>query len=547
MIEFLNVSYTYPGSDRPAIQSVSASIPDGSFVLICGPSGSGKSTLLRCVNGLIPYFSGGILQGKLQVNDLDPVEATPQKMSRVAGFVFQDPEAQFVVDRVEDEIAFALENMALPRDEMITRVGEVLGLLGIEPLRQRYVDTLSGGERQKVAIAAALALRPGILLLDEPTSQLDPQAAEDLLEALLRLNRQAGLTILLSEHRLERVLPYIHQVIYLQSGTAGVIAGTPQEVFSRVEVSSPILRLGRELGWRPLPLTVEEARIPAGKLHLKQPGIVDPARNPVREHPLVEVADLDVAIEGKSVLKGINFKLFPGELVVMMGPNGAGKTTLLRCLTGLLRPQSGGIKINGQDIAHKDVADICRQVAYLPQDPNVLLFADQVQDELIITLRNHLSGADRKSERAKITAEELRQVEELLTRLGIAEFAQAYPRDLSVGQRQRAALGAVMVTRPPVLLLDEPTRGLDGEAKEALGDLLSGWQADGMAILMVTHDVELAASCASRVVILRDGQIRAADRAEVILADAPFAAQMAQLFPGMECLTVQAVLDRIVA
>ena len=341
MIEFLNVSFTYPGSDRPAIQSVSASIPDGSFVLICGPSGSGKSTLLRCVNGLIPYFSGGMLQGKLQVNSLDPVEATPQKMSRVAGFVFQDPEAQFVVDRVEDEIAFALENMALPRGEMITRVGEVLGLLGIEPLRQRYVDTLSGGERQKVAIAAALALRPGILLLDEPTSQLDPQAAEDLLEALLRLNRQAGLTILLSEHRLERVLPYIHQVIYLQSGTAGVITGTPQEVFSQVEVSSPLLRLGRKLGWKPLPLTVEDARIPAGKLHLKLPGIVEPTRNHAQEHPLVEVEDLYVAIEGKSVLKGINFKLLPGELVVMMGPNGAGKTTLLRCLTGLLRPQSG--------------------------------------------------------------------------------------------------------------------------------------------------------------------------------------------------------------
>ena len=187
----------------------------------------------------------------------------------------------------------------------------------------------------------------------------------------------------------------------------------------------------------------------------------------MREHPLVEVEDLDVAIEGKSVLRGINFKLFPGELVVMMGPNGAGKTTLLRCLTGLLRPRSGGIKINGQDIAHKDVADICRQVAYLPQDPNVLLFADQVQDELIITLRNHLSGADRKAEQGKVTAEELRQVKELLTRLGIAEFAQAYPRSFCRTAPEGGARGSH--GHPPASpasgrAYPRPRRGSEGSA-----------------------------------------------------------------------------------
>jgi energy-coupling factor transporter ATP-binding protein EcfA2 len=202
VITFSGLSYTYPGANLPALRGVNAEIPDGELCLVMGPSGSGKSTLLRCINGLIPHFSGGRLNGSIRVNGLDPVRLSPREMSRTVGFVFQDPEAQFVVDRVEDEIAFSLENAALPKDEMEIRVEEALGLLELTSLRSRRIETLSGGEIQRVAIAAALALKPQILVLDEPTSQLDPHGAEEVLEALVQLNKLLGLTVILAEHRL---------------------------------------------------------------------------------------------------------------------------------------------------------------------------------------------------------------------------------------------------------------------------------------------------------------------------------------------------------
>ncbi len=258
MITFEHVSFTYPSATRPALNNVSFELPSGDFVLLVGPSGAGKSTLLRCINGLVPHFSGGALTGNIRVNDLDPVAATPQVMSRHVGFVFQDPEAQFVMDRVEDEMAFALENAAMPPVEMRVRVEETLDLLDLAPLRDRALVTLSGGERQRVAIAAALALRPEILILDEPTSQLDPKSAEDVLTALVRLNQDLGLTILLAEHRLERVLPFVDSLLYLDDASGPVRVGDPRDVLPEVELGPPLVQLGKRLGWQPLPLTIKE-------------------------------------------------------------------------------------------------------------------------------------------------------------------------------------------------------------------------------------------------------------------------------------------------
>ena len=228
------------------------------MILVMGPSGAGKSTLLRCINGLVPHFSGGRLSGDIRVRTLDPVQAAPQGMSSHVGFVFQDPEAQFVMDRVEDEIAFALENAAMAPAEMRVRVEETLDLLDLTPLRNRTLSTLSGGERQRVAIAAVLALRPRILALDEPTSQLDPKSAEDVLNSLVRLNMDLGLTILLVEHRLERVLPYVDQILYLPDAGAPPILGDPRDVLAEVDLVPPLVGLGKALGWQPLPLTIKE-------------------------------------------------------------------------------------------------------------------------------------------------------------------------------------------------------------------------------------------------------------------------------------------------
>lgn len=536
VIKFENVSFTYPGAEQPALRQVTLEIPQGDFCLVFGPSGGGKSTLLRCTNGLVPHFSGGRLEGAISVNGLNPLKLSTQGMSREVGFVFQDPEAQFVVDRVEDEIAFALENLALPPAEMEERVETALQLLKLSTLRDRRLETLSGGEKQRVAIAAALVLRPGLLVLDEPTSQLDPYAAEEVLLALVRLNHELGLTILLAEHRLERILPFATRAVYLEAGQPGVIAGEPREVLRQVPVNPPVVSLGKALGWEPLPLTVEEARQFARQhrpIHFTKP---EDAERPVAgaqstRQPFLRAEGLEVSYGSTPALRGVSLGLYPHEITVLMGPNGSGKTTLLRCLVGLTKPQAGKVWVEGESIAGQKVAEVCRRVGYLPQDPNALLFSDTVEEELLVTLRNHGRTP------------QVGEVMELLTRLGLGDKAAAYPRDLSAGERQRVALGAVLVAKPGALLLDEPTRGLDYAAKRALLELLRGWRDDGMAILLVTHDVELAAEAADRVILLEDGQVSASGSPREVLADSErFAPQMARVFPGEGVLTVGDVM-----
>ncbi len=539
-IRLRNLSYTYPGSSRPALSDVTLDIADGEFALVAGPSGAGKSTLLRCLNGLVPHFTGGSVQGGIVVDEHDPLEEGPQTLSRVVGFVFQDPEAQFVVDRVEDEIAFALENAAVPPNEMRLRVEEVLHLLDLASLRDRQLDTLSGGEKQKVAIAAALALRPRILALDEPTSQLDPQSAEDVLQALVRLNHDMGLTIVLAEHRLERVLPYVDRLIYLATPDHSVLSGPPRQVLEQVDLNPPLIALGKALGWDPLPLTIKEGRRFAA--HVPSPNGGCKAQRGQRDDPTSSsrhddgarffIQDLHFAYNGRLILQGIDLKIAPGELVALMGRNGSGKTTLLKCVVGLLKPKHGRIKMDDQLLVGRRTAEIAQDVGYLPQEPSDLLFADTVGDELTITLRNH-----DLVDRPPIAPENL------LARLELEELKAAYPRDLSAGQRQRVALGAVTVTKPRLLLLDEPTRGLDYQAKRDLVHLLREWQAEGMSILLVTHDVELVAQAADRVALLSQGEIIADEAPEVLTTSPLFAPQVARLFPGTGWLTAQDALN----
>jgi energy-coupling factor transporter ATP-binding protein EcfA2 len=542
MISISNLSFTYPGADQPALCGVNANIPDGELCLVMGPSGAGKSTLLRCINGLVPHFSGGSLSGNIRVDGLDPVRLSPSEMSRMVGFVFQDPEMQFVVDRVEDEIAFSLENAALPRQEMAARVEETLELLELVPLRQRRLDTLSGGEMQRVAIAAALALKPHILVLDEPTSQLDPHSAEELLAALVSLNREMRLTVVLAEHRLERVLPHCGQIIYLSDEFPAGFSGTPREVLSKVSLNPPLVALGKALGWKPLPLTIDEASKIAvqsiEKIHVGMKSQQPATSAGDQQQAYLQLKDIQVSFGSIQALRGVTLSLYPGQITVMMGPNGAGKSTMLRALVGLTSQDYGEIFIAGKDIAGKPVAEICQQVGYLPQDPNALLFGDTVLEELLITLRNHhLDQAD-----------EGLWAKSLLERLGLAGKAERYPRDLSTGERQRVALGAVLVTRPGAILLDEPTRGLDYEAKQILLGLMHSWREDGMTILVVTHDVELAAQAADRVLLLENGLITADGSPWEILAGSPiFAPQVSRIFPGQRWLTVQDVLGEAYA
>jgi len=530
MIHFNHLTYTYPGASRPALADVTLRIAEGEFALVAGPSGVGKSTLLRCLNGLVPHFTGGVLGGRVAVAGRDPVAEGPQALSHVVGFVFQDPESQFVVDRVEDEIAFALENAAVPPAEMRARVEEALDLLELTSLRVRPLESLSGGEKQRVVIAAALVLRPRILALDEPTSQLDPQSAQDVLSALVRLNRTLGLTIVLSEQRLERILPHADRLIHLPGPGGPALSGPPRQVLHQMDLIPPLVTLGKTLGWEPLPLTVEEGRCFAAKSQFPIPNPQPQIANP--PSPILQVEGLSFNYNGTPALRGVSLTLGKGELVALMGRNGSGKTTLLRCIVGLLRPRQGEVVLAGESLVGQETADICRNVGYLPQEPGALLFADTVADELAITLRNH--GMTNSPPIAPA---------DLLTRLGLSDLAASYPRDLSVGQRQRVALGAVTVTRPRLLLLDEPTRGLDYPAKRELTRLLREWQADGTGVLLTTHDVELAAQAADRVVILDQGAVVAdGSPAQVLTASPPFAPQVACLFPDTGWLTARDAL-----
>jgi energy-coupling factor transport system ATP-binding protein len=367
------------------------------------------------------------------------------------------------------------------------------------------------------------------LVLDEPTSQLDPQSAEAVLQALVRLNDDLGLTVILAEHRLERIVRYVDRLTYLEDGR--ILVDAPmREALSSVDVGPPIVQLGRALNWQPLPLTVKEAR-PLAQAFARDSEVAPFPEMTRKPDPLLEVKTLSFSYNDKRVLNNVDVNVKSGELVALMGRNGAGKTTLLKCVVGLLKPQSGEVKIAGRSTQRRDVADICREVGYLPQYPDDLLFADSVLDELRVTLRNH-----------NLTELPAR-LYQFLNRLGLEKVAGAYPRDLSVGQRQRVAFGAVTITEPRVLLLDEPTRGLDAAVKQSLLALWRRWLDEGAAILLVTHDVELAAKIADRTVILSRGEVIASGSTREVLGSSPhFAPQIARLFPGSGWLTPEDAL-----
>jgi energy-coupling factor transporter ATP-binding protein EcfA2 len=465
MIQLDHVDYRYPGSDSPVLQQLSLEIQEGEFLLVMGPSGAGKSTFLRCLNGLVPHFYGGTIAGEVRVGDRDPVALGPRGMADLVGFVLQDPEAQFVVDRVEDELAFALENQGLDSVRMRKRVEEVLDQLNIAPLRGRSVTTLSGGERQRVAIAAVMTLQPQVLVLDEPTSQLDPQGAEEVLDTLVKLNQDLGLTIVLSEHRLERVVQYVDRILYFPGEGQAPLLDEPRAVLRQVEMAPPLVTLAKALDWSPLPLTLKEARpFARAAARGKKPPTLSESLPPaaLQKAASIAVEKLAFSYNGHRALQGISLRVHPGEFVALMGRNGSGKTTLLKQMVGLLKPDEGRVIVgNGRgpmDTRHTSLEEIIHLVGYVPQNPNALLFSDTVRQELEFTRRGH--GLP-KSDQA-----------DLLGTLGLEGLAESYPRDLSVGERQRVALASILAAEPQILLLDEPTRGLDYQQKAALTNFL---------------------------------------------------------------------------
>jgi energy-coupling factor transport system ATP-binding protein len=510
LLELERVTYSYPDGDRPALTDVTIEIEPGEFVVIAGASGSGKSTLLRTASGLVPHFHGGIFAGAARVAGLEIRDHGPADLAQAVGTLFQDPETQIVMGTVRAELAFGLENRGEPAAAVARAVEEVALALGIDQLLERPTAELSGGELQRVALGAALAGRPQLVALDEPTSQLDPVAGDELIALLRRLNEDSDMTVLLAEHRLERCLAAADRVLGMSEGRI-VFDGAPDAFLewaaaAAQELETPGARLLRGVG---LPAA---AGVKRARARLRESGLLpereDPVGSPGGERAgarggrtrstdsVLELKDVWHEIkDGPAILRSTSLSIGPGERVALMGRNGAGKSTLLRHAAGLMTPTRGRIHASGR-------------VALLLQNPTDYLIHETVAEE---------ASPD------------------ALVRVGLSDttLAARHPRDLSGGEKQRLALAIVLgdgSDPPAVLCLDEPTRGMDRAAKEELARLLRALPAP---VLVATHDPEFVAAFATRVVLLGDGAPIADGAASQLLSTGMyFATETARILGG---------------
>ena len=522
MIRFEHVSVTYPDAPGPTLRDVDLTVAEGELCVVLGRTGAGKSTLLGAVNGLVPHFTGGLLAGRVLVDGRDTRTHPPRELADVVGVVGQDPLAGFVTDTLEEELAYGMEQLGLPPDVMRKRVEETLDLLGLADVRSRALVELSGGQQQRAAIGAVLTCHPKVLVLDEPTSALDPTAAEEVLAAVTRLVHDLGVTVLMAEHRLERVLQYADRVVHLP-GDGTVVSGSPA-VMARGVLAPPVVELGRLAGWDPLPLSVRDARRLAAPLRDRLP------ETPVRRLPTagavaLRAADVVVRYGDVVAVREVDLTLHGGEVCALMGRNGAGKSSLLWALQGSVRRAAGTVDVAGQDPAALPAGAARSLVGLVPQSAADLLYLETVADEL--------TQADAESSRPPGTADAL--LEGLLPDVPRA----AHPRDLSEGQRLALVLAIQLAAAPAVLLLDEPTRGLDYAAKARLAHVLRAIAREGRAVAVSTHDVEFVATACDRVVVMAEGEIVAdGPTAEVVLASPTFAPQVAKVLSPRPWLTV---------
>jgi energy-coupling factor transport system ATP-binding protein len=510
VIELRGITLAY--DNRPVLRDVDLSVDEGELVVVSGRTGVGKSTLLGVLTGLVPRFSGGALAGDVVIDGESVVRRPPRERAHLVGYVGQDPAAGFVTDAVEEELAYGMEQLGLPEPTMRRRVEETLDLLGIAALRNRDLRTLSGGEQQRVAIGSVLTAHPRVLVLDEPTSALDPTAAEEVLATLTRLVHDLGVSVLMAEHRLERVVPFADRLVLL-TGDGGVRVGTPPDVLASSPVVPPIVELGRALGWSPLPMSVRDARRLARDLDLGGP----PPPDAASYGEPVAVGDRVTVQRGQAVaLREVSVSLAPGSVTALMGRNGSGKSTLLWTLQGTRDRRTGTVRVHGVDPATEPAARRRELVGLVPQTAADLLYLETVADEC--------SAADGGTG----------ECHRLLERLVPGIPATAHPRDLSEGQRLALALAVVLVGSPPVVLLDEPTRGLDYPAKAGLSDVLRKLATEGHAVMVATHDVEFAAAAADRVVVLAEGEVVSSGPTRELLAESPaFAPQVTKILgPG---------------
>lgn len=501
LLEAKNITFHYPDQPRKAIDNISFQIEQGEFIVLCGPSGSGKSTLLRLLKREIAPH--GKWTGDLFFQNQAISHFSSEQLAQSIGMVFQDQENQIVMDQVMEELVFGLENIGTPTDEMRKKVAEMIHFFGLENLLHKRTHELSGGQKQLLNLASVLLMEPQVLLLDEPTAQLDPIAAKDFIGMLHRMNEEFGITVIIAEHRLEELFALADRVLVLEQGKKKH-DGSPRKIIREIGMnpsnnmysylpSSALLYLeqAHAIKEEEIPLTIKEGKRWVGKLKIET--IQQDVETPSFPKPLVTMKGIDFQYERnqKKILDNLSMEIYEGEWFSIVGANGTGKSTLLRIMAGLQKPQRGGVVYKGKKVK----GPLPIEMGYLPQNPKLFFLQETILDELTeIAKKQNL--ADREA-----------KINHLLETFNLTELKNRHPYDISGGEVQKAALAGVMLSNPSILLIDEPTKGLDPEAKRRLGNLLKALQKNGLTIVMVTHDIEFAAQYATRCGMMFQGNI----------------------------------------
>lgn len=511
LLQVENLTFRYPDAEKTALRNVSFSVRQGEFAVLCGLSGCGKSTLLRLVKREISPF--GEKQGRVVYDGIDTEELDGRRACAEIGFVGQNPESQIVTDKVWHELSFGLESLGLSSDVIRSRVAETAAYFGIESWFERPTARLSGGQKQLLNLAGVTVMQPKILLLDEPTSQLDPIAASNFLTEIYRLNREFGLTVVLVEHRLDEVLPLCDRMIMLEGGSV-VFDGSPKDSaeFFSSNTENPMksalpsaARIFLELnGGGQCPLTVRSGHdFIASNFSNFVKRLEKDEETPKTEKILsLKKVRFRYEKEQPDVLKELDLDVHKGEHICLLGGNGAGKTTLLGILSGVLRPYGGKVIVQNSNLKKIDGKSLYRRnLTLLPQDPQTVFVKNTVKEELFETCRL----MNLKSEQAETAVSEIAKLAE------ISDLLDRHPYDLSGGEQQKAALAKLLLLKPKIMLLDEPTKGLDAHGKNRLAEILKKLKSDGMTLVTVTHDPEFAAVSADRCALLFNGKIVSQD------------------------------------
>jgi len=541
ILHFEKVSYRYPGVDAWALHELDLTFHPDQSVLVAGASGSGKSTLCRASVGLIPHFHQGQLMGRILLDGLDTRQHPVYQLFHHAGLVFQNPDAQLFSHTVEAELAYGLESLGLSPFDIEERLAWVKKMLGLGSLMKRLPHTLSGGEKQRVALGAILTLRPRILLLDEPFTHLDPEGAEQL-RTTLRLIRSEGIALIIVEHRLHEIITDVDRLVVLHQGEKRIDGSAHQVLSGDISIYGlnppPLVRLFHALGWGKTPFTVDEALWEIKANHFSPQTLFSfPEQNSifVRSHPsapdpVVEAEDLWYHYKDCSVLRGVHLNLYRGECVALIGQNGAGKTTLVKHLNGLLKPHRGSLKILGQDIRKTPVSKLARHVGFAWQNPNDQLFRTTVREKVLTGPR-------------VLRAYNPRWCNRLFERLGLGPLLDRSPFSLSEGQKKRVSFAAALAPQPELIIFDEPTAGQDEPFRRELTELIHELQREGRTVVLVTHDLEFAAQHAARWLILAEGQMIADGSPNAVMAN-PTAMAKAGLRPTQRFQLIQALKER---